>query len=212
VSGYSKLAYHHADLVVAVANNIVEQLSELTDVQLNTLLHAYATLNVSAPLMFGALVKELKSRLEGAVQLTSQQLANLLWSCAVSDVLDRPLYDAITSQIVAEQLSPERLNQVFQALMLCVARYPEQEWPIEMNLYEAAEKSWKKLVRKVIISKFHSEVSRTLNAMGIRHVVEHLTDDGLFSSRFYLLFTFKFSAFENSFLFFCFSAACCSLE
>lgn len=32
------------------------------------------------------------------------------------------------------------------------------------------------------VSEFHSEVSRTLSALGIDHAVEHLTDDQLFSS------------------------------
>lgn len=33
------------------------------------------------------------------------------------------------------------------------------------------------------MSEFHSEVSRTLQAMGVAHALEHLTEDGFFSSK-----------------------------
>jgi hypothetical protein len=182
VNGYARLSHYHADLMVAVATNILEQLSDLTDLNLTNFLHTYAILHVSVPEVHAAVVKELKHRLETAPpQLTSQQFACLLWSTAVVDVLDRPLWDALMGHIVPKELSPEGLGQVFQSVMLCVARYPEKEWSIEKTLYEKSEKTWRKQVGEIITSYFHKEVSRTLNAMGIKHVLERLTEDGLFS-------------------------------
>ncbi|KAL4515162.1 hypothetical protein Ndes2526A_g09534 [Nannochloris sp. 'desiccata'] len=181
VSGYAKLAHYHADLMVSVATSVVEQLSDLSDLHLTNLLYSYAILNVDASAMFSSVVKELKTRLAAAPELTGQQLVLQLWSCAVTDVLDRDLWDALMGQINPEELGPESLSQVFQSLMLCIARYSQKEWPIEKTMLEESEKAWRSQVSEIKTSLFHREVSRTLNAMKITHTLEHLTDDGLFS-------------------------------
>jgi len=181
VSGYAKLAHYHADLMVSVATSVVEQLSDLSDLHLTNLLYSYAILNVAASAMFASVVKELKLRLKSATELTGQQLVLQLWSCAVTDVLDRELWDALMGKINSEDLGVESLSQVFQSVMLCMARYSEQEWPIEKSLLEKSEKAWRSQVSEIKTSLFHREVSRTLNAMRITHTLEHLTEDGLFS-------------------------------
>ena len=193
IHGYAKLAYYDSDLMVSVATSIVEQISDLTDMHLTNLMHSYAVLNVSAPKMFDAVVQELKTRFStNGPQFPAQGLAVMLWSCAVVDILDRPLWDTFMDQLHAvggaEELSLECQGQVFQSLMLCVARYPSVEWPIEKTLLESGEKMWRAQVTDVRISLFHKEVSRTLNAMGIQHMLEHLTEDGLFSSTFCIYF------------------------
>lgn len=184
MSGYAKLAHYHADLMVSVATSVVEQLSDLSDLHLTNLLYSYAILNVDASAMFSSVVKELKTRLAAAPELTGQQLVLQLWSCAVTDVLDRDLWDALMGQINPEELGPESLSQVFQSLMLCIARYSQKEWPIEKTMLEESEKAWRSQVSEIKTSLFHREVSRTLNAMKITHTLEHLTDDGLFSGTF----------------------------
>lgn len=181
VSGYAKLAHYHADLMVSVATSVVEQLSDLSDLHLTNLLYSYAILNVDASAMFASVVKELKIRLASASDLTGGQLVLQLWSCAITDVLDRELWDALMGKIKTEDLGIESLSQVFQSVMLCTARYSELEWPIEQNLLEKSEKAWRSQISEIKISAFHREVSRTLNAMRITHTLEHLTEDGLFS-------------------------------
>lgn len=40
---------------------------------------------------------------------------------------------------------------------------------------------WKAQAQNVVISQLHRDVSTAMNGMGLTHVIEHTTDDGLFS-------------------------------
>lgn len=150
--GYARLAHYHADLMVSVAGSIVEQIDDLSDQHLVHLLHSYAVLNVAAPEMFPTVVEELRKRLATS-QFPLTYLSDLLWSCAVADVLDRPLWDALIAQV--EVCGWERCNDqtplsmVFQAWMLCLARHPERHWPFEQRLMERAMADWKVGVQDV---------------------------------------------------------------
>ena len=155
--GFAKLAHYHADLMMSVAATIVEQIDDLCDQHMVHLMHSYAVLNVAAPEMFPAVVKKLLKRLSES-DFTFNQLTDLLWSCAVADVLDRELWDALMSQLRSSDWREQReeredqtpLSMVFQAWMLCLARRPERHWPIDAEIKKRAMADWKVGVQDVV--------------------------------------------------------------
>ena len=191
VWSFAKLSHYNSDLMAASASAIDGQAGDISLQNISMILYAYAVLNVSVPHMFNYLIEEIKQRMENPIteeeiETLSSHAAPIMWSTAVLDVLDKTLWDTcmkrlVTSSKPANKLAPETLAQIFQVCMLQEARHPDQEWPMDENLRAEGEAAWKKEVSDVTISEFHSEVSRTLRAMGIDHHVEHLTEDGLFS-------------------------------
>lgn len=193
VWSFAKLSHYHSDLMAAAASAAHGQAADMSLQNISMMLYAYAVLNASAPPLFSYLTEEIRSRIrnpksEEERESLASHVAPILWSAALLDVLNRPLWDACFGQLVVSSkaingMAHETLAQIFQVWMIQTARHPDESWPIDKEIFESAEAAWKKEVSEVTISEFHSEVSRTLRAMGIDHHVEHLTEDGLFSGK-----------------------------
>lgn len=181
--GFAKLSHYDPDLMVALAGAAVEQVHDMSEQQLGTMMWSLAALNVSSPATFQVLMAELRQRIIND-ETVLPVAPGALWACAVADVLDHDTWADLVTRIHSsgvEKLTNERGSQIFQAWMLATARHPQKDWSLDPELMRICMAAWKSQVSEVTISEFHSEVSRTLNAMGIPHTLEHLTDDGLFS-------------------------------
>lgn len=152
---YAKLAHYHSDLLAAVADAAAGEAGELSVQHILNILWAAATLNWPASRMASTLAGELLRRInEGLEEMLPQHLANLLWATAVTDVLDRRLWDASlgklkSSDVPYTELAEEATTQIFQARMLIMARHPDEEWPMDPELLERGLETWKAAVSKV---------------------------------------------------------------
>jgi hypothetical protein len=105
----------------------------------------------------------------------------------------------------ATQLPKEALTQIFQSYMLMQLRFSARQLqdaaeaahvavpclapaaasgrlgPAVSEVLGAARAQWERSVADVFISDFHREVSEAVRALGVAHVLEQRTADGLFS-------------------------------
>ncbi|KAL4443822.1 hypothetical protein ABPG75_011559 [Micractinium tetrahymenae] len=182
---YAKLAHMDDELMAAIAGRAEGMVDELNLQHCTNLIWAYATLLGPNFRMLPTVLEEVKARM-GAAQFNVQQVANLLWSMAISERCDRDVWRLSLRQLEAlgvpyHELPAEALTQVFQAYMLVLADAPAGDWPIGEALLALAQNAWVNTTKKIKISEFHAEVSRMLSLLGVEHTIEHLTADHLFS-------------------------------
>lgn len=176
--------------MTAAASISIDLIQEYNLGQLTQLAWSYSVLNIVIRHFADALLSELSHRLESSPTASDlDSIPLMIWSLATLDILNKSLWNLallLLRQDCDEQyesLLDSQANQIFQAWMIMVARHPErrEEWYFDEKLKQRGLHAWKTAVQEVIISDFHKEVSRMLFSMGIRHKVEYLTEDGLFS-------------------------------
>ena len=164
-SGLSKLSFFHADVMRAIANALPEHLSTISSRYLTTICHSFTVLNVSAAEVFTEIAGEVKKRISGrSSEKLSKYVFLMLWSFAMADAMDRPLWDALIKDVQAEMRNvssfersesagntiPTEFNQIFQAWMICTARHPDTDWPLSETLMEEGRKAWKQAIQSLL--------------------------------------------------------------
>ena len=132
-----------------------------------------------------------------APEMNAQSLANTLWAHAALSTLrdvNLPLSHAALWELVCDMeerdLADEELQMLFHVHLMhsqflsaqATANVQTPGW-----LMVEARDAWTRSVRDdITVSKFHRELAQIFDELGVRHEVEHITDDGCFSFDIYL--------------------------
>jgi hypothetical protein len=202
VHSLSQSDHYDEALLILTADHVVAAAEDLTMAHLQNVISSFARFRFSTPNFMPRMRSEVLRRVrEKDAEMTSFRMIKFCWDFAVSEALNKKLWDAMVDLVEKEndhaggysKLNETSRSMIFQCYLLAEATNktkPKNEgggdeggwWKLPPALHSCCEQIWKTNVKEITISTFHSEVSHILSSMGVDHAIEHLTEDGLFSS------------------------------
>jgi len=117
----------------------------------------------------------------------SQDLSNLTWAIAAVGAFESLLYKAAVRQLFrrdAKEFAPEGLKMIFHAMLMQKDFDPDRSkvdvvYPDWVN--EDARKAWLTQTTETRVSTFQQQVALTIKGLGVETVMEHTTEDEVYS-------------------------------
>lgn len=188
-------------LLILTADHVVAAAEDLTMAHLQNVISSFARFRFSTPNFMPRMRSEVLRRVRDKdAEMTSFRMIKFCWDFAVSEALNKKLWDAMVDLVEKEKdysggyskVNEISRSMIFQCYLLAEATNKNKNegggdasggwWKLPPALHSCCEQVWKTNVKEITISTFHSEVSHILSSMGVDHAIEHLTEDGLFSS------------------------------
>jgi hypothetical protein len=156
-----------------VAERLVHEMTDPREV--SDMLYGYANLGTPpAPAILDALVTAAERT---TLNMVHQEVANILWSCAVFDRIPPPKVVEVAC-VLADRFTRKGLVLCFGAHLAEASAGRHLDIPAELLLH--AESAWRSAVGERTTSDLCRDVSGTLTRICREHIFEGFSDDGLF--------------------------------